>query len=75
MDHVSLIQFMRGITTKPRLLGNMLSNIKTRENGWSHFNENLRLMVIKLLKLTQFASPNLSITFILYGVGVRCDRG
>ena len=43
-----------------------------------NFSENLRVIAIalKLLELTQFLSPNLSIyTLILYGVGVRCDRG
>ena len=30
-------------------------------------------MAIKLLKLTQFSLPNLSIYFILYGSGVCCD--
>ena len=32
-----------------------------------------RKSAIKLLKLTQFTSPTLSIYLILYGVGVRCD--
>ena len=35
-------------------------NIKTCENGWSNFSENLRPVAIKMLELTLFASPNLS---------------
>ena len=53
----------------------MLPNIKICENIWWIFSKNLQVMVTKLPELTQFASPNLSVTFILYGVGVRCDRG
>ena len=49
-------------------------NINTCENWWSNFSKSLRIVALKLLKLTKFASPNQSITLILYGVGqVRCD--
>ena len=41
----------------------MLLNIKTYENGWSL--ENLRVVAIKLLESTEFASPNPSIYFII----------
>ena len=42
---------------------NMLPNINTCENGWPNFSANLRLVVSKLLELTQFAWPNQSIYF------------
>ena len=42
LEHGSLIRLVTGIGTKPRLSGNMLPNIKTCENGWSNFSENLR---------------------------------
>ena len=48
--------------TKPRLSGNMLPNINTCENWW-YFSENLRIVALKLLELTQFASLNLNIYF------------
>ena len=41
--------------------GNTLPSIKTCENGWSNFSENLRIVALKLLELTLFLSPNLSI--------------
>ena len=46
---------------KPWLPRNMLLNINTCENGWSNFSANLRVVSLKLLQLTQFAWPNLSI--------------
>ena len=49
------------ILTKPRLSENMLPNIKIWETGWSNILENLSLVALKLLILTQFASPNPSI--------------
>ena len=50
---------------KPRLSGNMLPkfNINTCENGCWYFSENLRIVALKLFKLTRFASLNLSIHF------------
>ena len=50
---------LTGTTTKPRLSRSMLPNIKTCENGWSKFSENLRIVALKLLELTRFLSPNL----------------
>ena len=41
----------------------MLPNINTCENWYWYFSENLRIVALKLLELTQFASPNLSIYF------------
>ena len=41
---------------------------QTCENGWSNFSENLRVTALKLLELTRFLSPNLSIYYNL----VRC---
>ena len=49
--------------TVTTLRKHMLPNINTCENGWSNFSENLRVVTIKLLELTQFASPNLSVYF------------
>ena len=55
---------MLGFTAmKPCNLRNMLPNINTCENRWSYFSENLRVVAMKLLELTQFASPYLSIYF------------
>ena len=36
-------------------------NIKTWENEWVNFSDNLRVVAVKFLDLTQFLSPNLSI--------------
>ena len=66
---------MAGVATKHWLSGNMSPNIKTHENGWSYFSENLRVVAIKLLELTQFASPYLSNYLILYGAEVLYDKG
>ena len=41
----------------------MLPNINISENGYSNFPANLRVVSLKLLELTQFACPNLSIYF------------
>ena len=49
--------------TATTLSGNMLPNINTCENGCSNFSANLRVVTIKLIELTQFASPNQSIYF------------
>ena len=46
----------------------MLPNINRCENGLSNFSENLRIVAIKLCKLTRFLSLNLSIYFNF----VRC---
>ena len=40
---------------------NMLPNINTCENGCLNFSGNLRLVTLKVLKLSQFTCPNLSI--------------
>ena len=37
---------------------NLLPNINTCENEWSYFSANMRVVALKLLELTQFASPN-----------------
>ena len=52
--------------TKPRLSGDILPNINTCKNGWSHFSESLRIVASKLLELTRFTSPNQSIYFIFF---------
>ena len=55
----------------------MFPNIKTCENGWSNFSENLRLVALKLIELTRLLSQNLSIYSYLLsfcmGLGVDCD--
>ena len=72
-----LLELVTGTTTKPRLSGNMLPNIKRCKDLLANFSENLRVVVIKLFELTQIASPNPSIYFSFarcWGkVGVRCD--
>ena len=56
----------------------MLPNIKTRENGWLNFSENLRIVSLKLHRVNSLLitkSINLQLfTLILYGFGLRCDR-
>ena len=64
-----LFDLLIGTATKPRLSGYMLPNINTFENGCWYFSENLRIVALKLLELTQLTSPNLSINLISYGVG------
>ena len=39
-----------------------------------NFSENLRIAALKLLKLTQFASPNLSIYFNFKQCWARCSE-
>ena len=68
LEHESLIQLVIGIAMKPWLSRSMLPNIKIWGNWWSNFSENLRVVALKLLELTQFASPNLWIYFNF----VRC---
>ena len=55
----------------------MLPNIKTCENRWLNFSENLRVKAIKLFELTLFLSPNLSIYFnfctMLWSVVIEGD--
>ena len=46
LEHVSLIQLVTGIATKPWLSRNMLPNIKTWENELSNFSENLRIVAL-----------------------------
>ena len=71
-------QLVTGIATKPRLSGNILPYIKTCENGWSNFSQNLRNHGIKIdgvnsIPLTKSINFEL-FTLILYGVGVRRGR-
>ena len=61
LKHASLIMIVTGIATKLRLSRNMFPNIKTCKNRWSDFSKNLRIVALKLLKLTWFLSPNLSV--------------
>ena len=60
--------------TKPWLSWNILPNIKTYENGWANFSENLRIMAIKLLELKLNSQHQIyQFTYILYSFGVLCD--
>ena len=43
----------------------MLPNIKTCENGLSNFSENLRIVQLKLVKITRYLSPK-SINLVSY---------
>ena len=52
-----------GKATKPRLSGYMLPNINTFENEYWYISENLRIVALKLLELTQLTSPKISIYF------------
>ena len=63
MKETRLFELVTGTEMKPWLWRNMLPNINTCGNGWSNFSPNLRVVSLKLLKLTQFAWPNLSIYF------------
>ena len=58
-----MFELVTGTQMKPWLSRSMLSNINTCENGWLNFSSNLRVMSLKLLELTQFTWPNLSIYF------------
>ena len=77
LEHVSMIRLVTGIATNPWLSGNMFTNIKTCENGWSNFSKNLRIVALKLLEFNAILimkSINLLLfTLIFYGFGVRCD--
>ena len=63
MKKTKLFELVTGTEMKPWLSQNMLPNINTCENGWSNFSANLRIVSLKLLELTQFTWPNLSINF------------
>ena len=61
MKDTKLFELVTGTEMKPWLSRNMLPNINTCENRWSNFSANLRVVSLKLLELSQFAWPNLSI--------------
>ena len=61
MKETKLFELVTGTEMKPWLSGNTLPNINTCENGWSNFSANLRVVSLKLLELSQFAWPNLSV--------------
>ena len=63
MKAKKLFELVTGNEMKPWLSRNKLPNINTCENGWSNFSANLKVVSLKLLELTQFAWPNLSIYF------------
>ena len=60
-NETKLFELVTCIATKPWLSGNMLPNIKTCENWWSNFSENMRVVALKMPELTQLESQNLSI--------------
>ena len=52
----------------------MLPNIDTFENECWYFSENLKIVALKLLELTQLISPKTSIYFVFrIALGFRCD--
>ena len=58
-----LSDFLICTAKKLRLSGYTLPNINTFENECWYFLENLRIVVLKLLELTQLTSPKISIYF------------
>ena len=60
---MKLFDLLIGTATKPRLSGYMLPNINTFENECWYFSENLKIVALKLLELTQLTSPKTSIYF------------
>ena len=59
---------------KPRLSGHMLPNINTFENECWYFSENLKIVALNLLELTQLTSPkNINLLKFRMALGVRCD--
>ena len=73
MNETKLFELVTGTEMKPWLSRNMLININACENGWSNFSANLRVLSLKLLELTQFARPNLSIYINFYSSVPRDD--
>ena len=63
MKETKLFEHATGTETKLWLSWNMLPNINTCENGWSNFLANLIVLSLKLLEITHFAWPNLSVYF------------
>ena len=63
MKETKLFELVIGTEMKPWLSRKMLPNINTCGNRWSNFSANLRVVSLKLLELTQFTWPNLSIYF------------
>ena len=61
MKETKLFELVTCTEMIPWLALNMLPNVNTCENGWLNFSANLRVLWLKLLELTQFACPNLSI--------------
>ena len=73
MKETKLLELVTCTEMKPWLSRNMLLNTNTCENGWSNFSANLIVVSLKLLELTQFTWPNLSIYFNFLGVVPRDD--
>ena len=76
MEHAFIIRLVTGITTKPRLSGNIFLNMKTCENGGPNFSENLRILALKLLELLVLITKSFNLqlfTLLLYGFRVRSD--
>ena len=61
MKETKLSKLVTGTEMKPLLTRNMWPNINTCKNGWLNFSANLTVVSLKLLKLTQYTWPNLSI--------------
>ena len=54
------------------LSGNMLSNKKTYENGWSNISENVRIVQLKVVEIPRFLSPKSKSKFCMM-LRVRFD--
>ena len=66
VKETKLFELVTGTESNPWLSGNMLLNINTCLNWWLILSANLRVVVLNLLELTQFARTNQSI--IIYFV-------
>ena len=73
MKEAKLFELVTGTEMKPWLSRNMLPNINTCKNDWSNFSANLKVVSLKILELTQFAWPKISIYFTLLCAVPRND--
>ena len=61
LEHVSLLQLITGITTVSQETCYQI--LKHAKMDGQIFSENLRIVALKLLELTRFLTPNISIYF------------
>ena len=67
------VTLTKHVTWMYKSIDSIFACINTCENGLSNFSPNLRVVSLKLLELTQFAWPNLSIYFNFSCVVPRDD--